>query len=250
MKMIEIISIDISNFCSKQCHFCYNGSNKQGCSLWKPQEVIEFGVDCVANGVKAISLGGGEPLEYDGVFDIISALREVCYLTITSNGLPLEDSHVYRKLLEAKPDKIHISIHYPHVVSEVKRVMRQIKQLKETAIKPGVNLMVSKDQLAASREVYSQLRKILSSEQIILIPQRFSNIPTPKEVGSISGGEPFQSPSCLTKCEAPTHFCSITWDKHASYCSFSSGKAPLEMLNYEGLRNALRKSQFISCMKC
>lgn len=247
--MIEIISIDISNFCSKQCDFCYNRSNNQGCSLWKPQEVIDFGMDCVANGVKAISLGGGEPLEYVGVFDIISALREACYLTITSNGLPLEDRHVYEKLIEAKPDKIHISIHYPHIASEMKRVIRQIKQLQNTSIKPGVNLMVSQNQLAASREAYIQLRKILSPEQIILIPQRFSNIPTSKEVASISGGEPFQSPSCLTKCEAPTQFCSVTWDKLASYCSFSSGKAPLEMLNYKGLCAALDKSQFISCME-
>ncbi|HHU26246.1 MAG TPA: radical SAM protein [Bacteroidales bacterium] len=247
--MIEIISIDISNFCSKQCHFCYNGSNKQGSSLWKPREVIDFGMDCVAHGVQAISLGGGEPLEYEGVFEIISALSKACYLTITSNGLPLEEGEVLRKLIEANPDKIHLSIHYPHIVSEVERVARQIKMLQDTAIKPGVNLMVSQDQLVAARNVYAQLRTILSPEQIILIPERFANTPTPREVGLTSGGEPFQSPSCLIKCEAPAHFCSVTWDKLVSYCSFAGGKAPLASLTYEGLCTSLSESQFISCME-
>ncbi len=247
--MIEIISIDITNFCSKQCHFCYNGSNKQGESLWKPKEIIDFALDCVENGVQAISLGGGEPLEYEGVFDIISTLSKVCYLTITSNGLPLEDSAVLKNLIEANPDKIHLSIHYPRNLSEVKRVFRQIKKLQQTPIKPGVNLMVSQDQLAAARQVYAKLRALLSQEQIILIPQRFSNTPTAKEVSLIAGGEAFQSPSCLIKCEAPTNFCSVTWDKKASYCSFSGGKAVLPTLNYEGLCAALKESKFISCME-
>ncbi len=247
--MIEIVSIDISNFCSKQCHFCYNGSNMQGNSLWEPKEVIDFGMDCIANGVKSISLGGGEPLEYKGIFEIISTLRKECYLTITSNGLPLENRNVFKKLSESNPDKIHISIHFPHIATEVKRVMRQVKMVQNTNIKPGVNLMVSQDRLVASRKVYTQLRTILSPDQIILIPQRFTNIPTAKEVGSISGGEPFQSPSCLTKCEVPTHFCSVTWDKHASYCSFSSGKTPLMEINYKGLCKALKKSQFVGCME-
>ncbi len=246
--MIEIISIDISNYCSKQCHFCYNGSGKEGGSLWTPQEVISFAMDCVENGVQAISLGGGEPFEYEGVFDIISALREVCYLTITSNGLPLEKGEVFHRLTEANPDKIHISIHYPHVASEVNRVLSLIRRLQATVIKPGVNLMVSQDQIGASRKVYSQLRRLLSPEQIILIQQRFSNTPSPKEVSSISRGEPFQSTSCLIKCEVPTQFCSVTWDKRASYCSFAGGKAPLSSLDYKGLCQALSESQFISCL--
>jgi len=57
--------------------------------MWTPSEVISFAKDCVANGIKAISLGGGEPFEYDGVFEVISALQPIVYLSATSNGLPL-----------------------------------------------------------------------------------------------------------------------------------------------------------------
>ena len=68
--MIELLSIDLSNYCSKQCTFCYNHSTKVGNTMWQPSEVIAFASDCVAHGVKAVSLGGGEPFEYDGVFDV------------------------------------------------------------------------------------------------------------------------------------------------------------------------------------
>ena len=71
---IELLSIDLSNYCSKQCAFCYNHSTKEGNTMWKPEEVIGFASDCVAHGVRAVSLGGGEPFEYDGIFDVIDAL--------------------------------------------------------------------------------------------------------------------------------------------------------------------------------
>jgi MoaA/NifB/PqqE/SkfB family radical SAM enzyme len=58
--------------------------------------VINFASDCIKNGVKAVSLGGGEPFEYDGVFEVIEALYPLCYLSVTSNGLPLEDEGVCR----------------------------------------------------------------------------------------------------------------------------------------------------------
>ena len=64
--MPEIISIDLSNYCTKQCSFCYNHSRKDGNTLWQVDEVISFASDCISHGIKALSLGGGEPFEYDG----------------------------------------------------------------------------------------------------------------------------------------------------------------------------------------
>ena len=83
-----MLSVDLSNYCSKQCPFCYNHSNREGSTQWKPQEVIGFTSDCIAHGVESVSLGGGEPFEYEGIFEVIDALYAQCYLTVTSNGLP------------------------------------------------------------------------------------------------------------------------------------------------------------------
>lgn len=249
MCQIELLSIDLSNYCSKQCAFCYNHSTREGNTLWKPQEVIDFASDCINHGVKAISLGGGEPFEYEGVFDVIDALYPRCYLSVTSNGLPLENELIWENLKLHKPDKIHITIHQPDNEAEVKRVERQVQQIASIGIKPGLNLLVGADKIAQAKNVYERMGKVLKSEQIILVPQRFSNTPTPKQLASVAEGKPFQSPSCLLKCQRPKNFCSVSWNKMVNSCSFASGKQPLETLDYNGLISSLDKVEWSSCMK-
>ena len=62
-------------------------------------------------------------------------------------------------------------------------------------------------------------------------------------------GKPFQSPSCLLKCQRPKNFCSVSWNKMVNSCSFASGKQPLETLDYNGLISSLDKVEWSSCMK-
>lgn len=247
--MIELLSIDLSNYCSKQCSFCYNHSRKEGNTMWQPQEVISFALDCIAHGIKAVSLGGGEPFEYDGVFRIIDELFPKAYLSVTSNGIPLENDSVWNNLCNHKPDKIHITIHNPDDGWEVERVVNRIKKLDTIGIKPGVNMLVGADKINYCRDVYEFVASFLSPEQIILVPQRFNNTPTPKQLALITRNKPFQSPSCLLKCNPPTNFVSVSWDKKVNSCSFAKGKETLETLDYEGLTNALKRVNFESCMK-
>ena len=244
---IELLSIDLSNYCSKQCSFCYNHSTREGNTLWKPQEVIDFASDCISHGVKAVSLGGGEPFEYDGVFEVIDALFPQCYLSVTSNGLPLENEQIWDTLIGHKPDKIHITIHQPDNEAEVNRVERQVQRIASIGIKPGLNLLVGADKVDAAKKVYERISKVLDSEQIILVPQRFSNTPTPKQLASVAGGKPFQSPSCLLKCQRPSNFCSVSWDKKVNSCSFAPNKEPLKSLDYNGLIEALERVRWKSC---
>ena len=247
--MIELLSIDLSNYCSKQCDFCYNHSTRKGNTLWKPQEVIDFAADCVKHGVKSVSLGGGEPFEYNGIFDVIDTLFPLCYLSVTSNGLPLEQADVWNKLCNHKPDKIHITIHQPNNEGEVERVKTQIGKIASIGITPGVNILVGADKIDAVKSVWRQLRQIVEPKQIILVPQRFSNTPTPQQLGSIVNGEPFQSPSCLLNCQKPENFCSISWDKKANFCSYAPCKQPLTTLDYNGLQTALKNVKWKSCHK-
>ena len=245
--MIELLSIDLSNYCSKQCLFCYNHSTREGNTMWKPQEVIDFASDCIKNGVKAVSLGGGEPFEYDGVFEVIDALYPLCYLSVTSNGLPLEDEGVWQKLQKCKPDKIHITIHQPDNEKEVERVESLLPRIESIGIKPGLNLLVGADKVEAATIVYKRMMRILKSDQIILVPQRFSNTPTSKQLASVTVGKPFQSPSCLLKCHRPTNFCSVSWDKKVNSCSFAPNKVPLETLDHNGLMKALDAVKWEKC---
>ena len=245
--MIELLSIDLSNYCSKQCPFCYNNSRQEGKTMWSPLEVIDFASDCIEHGIKSISLGGGEPFEYEGVFDVIDALYPKCYLSVTSNGLPLENKQTWQMLTEHKPDKIHLTIHQPNDESEITRVERQLQRIAQLGIKPGLNLLVGADKIDHVKNVYERLSKILSPEQIILIPQRFTNTPTPKQLASVADGKPFQSPSCLLKCQRPSDFCTVSWDKKANSCSFPPSKVPLETMDYNGLVKALGIVRWRSC---
>lgn len=247
MQAIEILSIDLSNYCSKQCDFCYNHSTRQGNVSWTPQEVIDFAKDCVAHGVKAISLGGGEPFEYDGVFEIIKELQPITYLSVTSNGLPLENALIRERLCVSPPDKIHITIHQTDNEAEVARVTRQLEWLATTQIKPGVNLLVPASKVAFCRQVYQRIAQQLKPEQIILVPRRFSDTPTPRQLAEVTDGKPFQSPSCLLKCTKPENFCSVSWDKKVNFCSFAGGKQPLPTLDFAGLSDALDCVHFASC---
>lgn len=244
---IELLSIDLSNYCSKQCPFCYNHSTREGNTLWKPQEVIDFVSDCISHGVKAVSLGGGEPFEYEGVFDVIDALYPKCYLSVTSNGLPLEEAYVWQKLEQCKPDKIHITIHQPNNEKEVQRVEALLPGIKAIGIKPGINLLVGADKIEAATNVFQRMTQILDGDQIILVPQRFSNTPTPQQLASVAGGKPFQSPSCLLACKRPENFCSVSWDKKVNSCSFAPNKEPLETLDFAGLVSALGKIKWEKC---
>jgi MoaA/NifB/PqqE/SkfB family radical SAM enzyme len=248
--MIEQLSIDLSNYCTKGCPFCYNKSNKRGESAWTTKEVISFAEDCISHGIKTVSLGGGEPFEYDGIFDVIDALYPKCYLTVTTNGLLLDEKTIWDRLMKSSPDKIHITIHQPANESEVKRVVDQLKRLKETKIKPGLNLLVRSNEIAEAKSVFDRVLTILKLDQIILIPQRYAETPTPKELSIVANGHPFQSPSCILKCQRPTNFCSVTWDKRVNYCSYADDKEQLATLDYEGLINALSKIEWTKIKKC
>lgn len=243
----ELLSIDLSNYCSKECPFCYNHSRRKGSTVWKPQEVICFATDCIAHGVKAVSLGGGEPFEYEGIFEVISDLWKKCYLSVTSNGLPLENDSVWNRLMSARPDKIHITIHRPQDEDEVNRVLKRMPLFQEIGIKPGINLLVGADNIQAAHSAYRKASGILSPDQIILVPQRFSNTPSASQLATVSEGRPFQSPSCLLGCRRPLNFVSVSWDKKVNFCSFAGGKVELPSLDFAGLQDALSRVSFRSC---
>ncbi|MEE3312716.1 MAG: radical SAM protein [Treponema sp.] len=248
--MLDRISIDLSNYCSKQCDFCYNHSTKEGNVLWSVEELIPFVLDLHKHGIDAVSFGGGEPFEYDGIFELISGLMSEMYISVTSNGLPLEKEDVFSKLLQNKPDKVHLTIHHPENKFEVVRVIKMVKRIDAEGMKSGVNFLVSDFNLTEAKSVYSDLlTNGITSDRIILIPRRFTCEPTAKQLSEIACGMPFQSPSCLTGCKQPTEFCSLSWDKKVNWCSYASGKQPIKELSYNGLMNALDLVEF-GCCKC
>src|SRR5262245_23307474 len=135
--MLERISIELTNQCNKACWFCYNTSQPHGPTSWTVEEIDRLVRDCAANGVRAVSFGGGEPLQFSGLFDLLALLDGILFRSITTNGLLL-DGELLERLCAARPDKVHISIHFPNHATEVDRVIAQVQTLAQRGIKSGV----------------------------------------------------------------------------------------------------------------
>jgi molybdenum cofactor biosynthesis enzyme MoaA len=236
---LDRVSIEVTNRCAKTCWFCYNHSLPEGDTRWTADELVSFVGDCAAHGVKAVSFGGGEPLQYDDLFSVLERLRGTLFRSLTSNGLLLHGERL-KRLIAAKPDKIHLSIHFPERAAEVNRVIRQVHELAQRGIRSGINLLVARSNLPAAHRAAETVRQAgIGNQRIVYLPMRGQDTPTPAEVAAVAGGKPFQSMTCLTECGRSPRFCSIGWDKTVAWCSYTRTRAPLRALTYEGLDTAL-----------
>jgi sulfatase maturation enzyme AslB (radical SAM superfamily) len=235
---LDRISIEVTNRCAKACWFCYNHSLPEGGTSWTADELVAFVTDCAAHGVKAVSFGGGEPLQYEGLFDVLERLRGVLFRSLTTNGLLLPDW--LERLLSAAPDKVHVSIHFPERESEVRRVIRQVQELEGRGVRSGVNFLVARSNLPAAARAAAAVRAAgIGNDRIVYLPMRVRDTPTPAEVAAAAGGGPFQSMACLTACGKSPRFCSVGWDKRVAWCSYTATRAPLAELTYRGLAATL-----------
>jgi molybdenum cofactor biosynthesis enzyme MoaA len=236
---LDRLSVELTNRCSKACWFCYNASQPGGATSWTVEELLAFAGDCADHGVRAVSFGGGEPLQYDGLFAVLDGLRGRLFRSLTSNGLLLSGDLLDR-LVAAAPDKVHLSVHFPERDAEVQRVIGQVQELADRGIRSGVNLLVARSNLPAAARAAEAIRRAgIGNERIVYLPMRGQDTPTPREVAAVAGDRPFQSMSCLTACARSPRFCSVGWDKTVAWCSYTATRAPLKALTYDGLQAAL-----------
>ena len=237
---IERVSIELTQRCKKACWFCYSGSHAKGGVEFRPEEVTAFVRDLAAHGVRAVSFGGGEPLEYAGVFDILRDLKGVLFRSLTTNGLPLRNDDAVAALAAAAPDKVHVSIHFPERESEVRRVIAQVTTLQAHGIRSGVNLLVARSNLAAARAAIVRLDGAgIGPERRVLLPMRGQDTPRAADVAQVAGGNPFQSMTCLMACGKSPRFCAVAWDKTVAWCSYTPERRRLESLMHAALVSAL-----------
>ena len=243
---LDRISIELTNRCNKACSFCYNGSSPDGAQAWSAKEVVSFVKDCAGNGVKAVSFGGGEPLQYASLFDVLDELKGILFRSITTNGLVLDK--VMERLISAQPDKVHLSIHFPENKSEVARVIEQVVTLAERGIKSGINLLVSASKLDHAKSAAELVRQSgIANERIVYLPMRITDEPTPKQVAMVAGRLDFQSMSCLLGCKSSLRFCSIASDRTVAWCSYTISRRPLPDLTFAGLKLALEDLDLVFC---
>lgn len=243
---MERISIELTDYCFKGCSFCYNGSNAKGNRFWIESELVGFVQDCAANGLKAVSFGGGEPLQHPDIFSILTKLQGKLFRSLTTNGLLLEQN--LPQLLKAKPDKVHVSVHFPEDQVEVSRVIEQVHQLQSAGIRSGINLLVARSWLEAARHAASCIRESgIGNERIVYLPMRHVDTPSPHEIAKVAGDVNFQSMTCLAACRKSARFCSVAVDQTVAWCSYTAARRKLVALDFAGLMTALQDLDLIFC---
>lgn len=237
---VERISVELTNRCGKACWFCYNASRPDGPTGWTFEDLLPFVCDCAACGVRAVSFGGGEPLESSDVFTIVRALDGKLFRSVTTNGLPLLRESTLAALVDSRPDKVHVSVHFPGNDAEVSRVIGQVTALASHGIRSGINLLVSRSTLDAARKAAGRIRSAgIGNDRIVYLPMRGMDTPSPAQIASVAGSAPFQSMTCLAACGRSERFCSIAWDRTVAWCSYTKARRPLRELTHAGLRAAL-----------
>jgi molybdenum cofactor biosynthesis enzyme MoaA len=245
--MLERLSIELTNQCSKHCNFCYNHSHPHGTTRWELDELVSFVTDCAQAGTKAVSFGGGEPLEYPELCTLLERLRGVVFRSFTTNGLLL-DADWLDRLTIAAPDKVHISIHFPDSQPEVERVIAQVGMLLERGINSGINFLVTRSNLPAAIAAAATVREAgIGNERIVYLPMRGQDTPTPQQMAQVAGSNHFQSMTCLLECAKSPRFCSIGWDKRVGWCSYTTSRRELPTLTAAGLATALTDLPLVFC---
>lgn len=208
--------------------------------------MFELISDCRDHGTEAISLGGGEPFEFAGLFDLLERTKGLLFRSMTTNGLQLDEN--MESLVAAEPDKVHISIHFPERPKELARVIRQVNQLRKLNMDSGVNLLVMQSQLDAAAHAARQLWAAgIENDRIVYLPMRGSDTPSPQQVSHVAGSRNFQSMTCLNQCGNSPRFCSIAWDRSVAWCSYTTARRKLSELSYRGLEKALDGLGLIYC---
>lgn len=245
--MIQLLSIELTNRCSKACSFCYNHSGPEGETSWRVEELVPFLQDCARNGLKAVSFGGGEPLQYAGLFDLLKQLDGTLFRSLTTNGLLLH-GEMLDKLIDSRPDKVHLSIHFPERGAEVERVVRQVHELSQLGIRSGINFLVAKSNLPHATSVAQRVRESgIGNDRITYLPMRGRDTPTPEELAAVAGGEAFQSMTCLTNCGKSPRFASLGWDRTVAWCSYTETRRSLPELSYLALEATLQPLGLTYC---
>lgn len=91
MKGPELIDFSITNYCTRECDFCYRQSNHDGkhLSLECIRNVVSQAKDA---GVLQIALGGGNPNQHPNFVEILKLIQESGIVpSYTSNGIGLSD---------------------------------------------------------------------------------------------------------------------------------------------------------------
>lgn len=254
MIQTKLVSIELTNVCQKgnlcKAFGCYAKSTPEGQTFWDSAILTSFIKDLAKNGIEAVSFGGGEPLQYEGLWMLLEGLKDIpIFKSMTTNGLLLGGRLIDR--LAPHFDKIHVSIHFPENDWEVKRVLGNVAAIERAGIKSGINFIVKGWDIDKEKEAVRKIKaEGISPDRVVFLPLRGKGIHVDlgkfRDVASLLSPK-FQSTWCLTECEKSERFVSIDWNGNVGWCSYTSAKTQMKEFTFGGMMEALNSKELVYC---
>ncbi len=136
----ELIDMSITNYCTRECDFCYRNSNTRGkhLSLSDIRNVVRQASDA---GVLQIALGGGNPNQHPNFVEILKIIRGAGIVpSYTSNGIGLTD-----EILRATAQDcgaMAVSLYAPY---DLKYYSALVKRITSFGIRLNMHVILKED---------------------------------------------------------------------------------------------------------
>ncbi|MDR1608690.1 MAG: radical SAM protein [Deltaproteobacteria bacterium] len=136
----ELLDISLTNFCARECDFCYRQSNKEGKFMPLADYSLIMG-QAKKVGVLQVALGGGNPNQHPEFTKILKITRDHNIIpSYTTNGQGLTDA-LYKSTKELC-GAMAVSWYDPYIDAEA-----VIKKAKEYKIKVNIHFLLSQNSL-------------------------------------------------------------------------------------------------------
>lgn len=181
----DIVYLELTRACNLKCIHCLNNSGiKQKDELTK-DELLKLIKNFSSHGVQEIRFTGGEPLLFNGIYDLIKfAIEEGICTSLGTNGT-LITKEVAKKLKESGLKKVVVSIDGNKKTHDkirgkknYQKAMNGLKYLKQNDINVRVNSVIMKSNM----DDVIKLAKKMSRKKITIFIRRFISSGRGKEL--------------------------------------------------------------------
>lgn len=181
----DIVYLELTRACNLKCIHCLNNSGiKQKDELTK-EDLLKLIKNFSSHGVQEIRFTGGEPLLFNGIYDLINFATEEGICTSLGTNGTLITKEVAKKLKESGLKKVVVSIDGNKKTHDkirgrknYQKAMHGLKYLKQNDINVRVNSVIMKSNM----DDVIKLAKKMSRKKITIFIRRFISSGRGKEL--------------------------------------------------------------------
>ena len=157
----ELLDISITNYCERECSFCYRASNRNGIfmSLNDYEYVIKQAAEI---GTLQVALGGGNPNQHPQFIDILKITRRYGIIpSYTTNGQGMTND-IYKATKEYC-GAVAVSWYPPFTDA-----INVINKCKEYGIKVNIHVMLNSETILYASELIEKYKDLLKDVNAII----------------------------------------------------------------------------------